>query len=122
MLTNIVTIRTYSDGTNILFINGKEIPSVLSVGCQHITEGVEEVTVTLRAAQFNQLREDEPAPPKKDIISIQVTADTSQAREEIQKLIDTMQPRPISVPTWVAYASYAMLVAICAIAAYAAVG
>lgn len=64
--TNIVSLRTYEDGSRILQINGRDVPNVQHIANTTIhdfDQPVQQVTVTFLAAQYNVLDGDAYLPP-----------------------------------------------------------
>jgi hypothetical protein len=68
--TNVVSVRTYADGSRGVQINGRDIPDIQHIASNEIRdfeERVQQVTITFLAAQYNVLDGDQHAPPYKPV-------------------------------------------------------
>lgn len=64
--TNIVTRRTYPNGEISIALNGRNVPDVQHIAVQQVfdfDQPVQQVQMTLLAAQFNDLQADASEPP-----------------------------------------------------------
>ena len=68
--TNVVTVRTYPDGSRGVQINGRDIPDIQHIARIEIFDfetKVQEVNMSFLAAQYNEVQGDIFVPPTKPI-------------------------------------------------------